>query len=510
MAKFPNLAEASFLRLIILKYTKAQSGLISAMAGLNSMKGLWWRIPVSMRLLCVCGLFVTSIIKLVKSNQLWLLWAICVSILWIIGAVRIRLKYMLYVILPFVTLFYICLALLIFHIPIREASGFWAHYPSYMMFLLAVLLAITGILLEEWVIIVRRIPPIGQFLCALCITMSTAFCSTAAAISRNVDAFRRAKPNQWFELENGKARSGLIAQSLDRFEISMLVMVDFVYDIVDVFTHWWNRNRSPLRQESNMRLDQVYSIPFIPEICEHVFGNKPICPEWKSTLGRLLFEADHSERLADIGSGSGRVALWLAAQGWHVDAVESQPYFSALCRRLVNASQLSGSVNVIEGTFPVQEMRSNYRAVICHQNVMLELINELGLEKSVAALARILAPNGILVFDYPIKPHVPTEGSVATLFEGRLPCDVNVRYEYIYEGMQDIKHRAKLRLTSCSPSCDGWQVNVRQIGIVTPHPADIKSAVENNALRIISTSPCSAFSFFPAEQAIWATVKEAC
>jgi SAM-dependent methyltransferase len=104
-------------------------------------------------------------------------------------------------------------------------------------------------------------------------------------------------------------------------------------------------------------------------------------------------------RIVDFGAGTGRLSIPLASMGYDVVAVEP-------CRQMLE--QLSGKtggklVTTVESKMQDFQTIDKFDMAICVFTVLLYLLDEDALQKSIAAAADALKTGGLLLIDIPDK-----------------------------------------------------------------------------------------------------------
>ena len=172
-----------------------------------------------------------------------------------------------------------------------------------------------------------------------------------------------------------------------------------------------------------LTLAEVYSIPNFPEFVRRVFSADRISPDWLRNIQRF----GPRDLILEIGAGDGRLTSDLLRTGASVVAVEPNTSFNPAD----GVRQRGGreeALRIIRGYFP-NIPKERYSSIILHQNVFLEIANQIDERDLLAEFKNFLTPDGKILFDYisepdPGKPHVPT-----TVFEGLIPGFGDIHYE---------------------------------------------------------------------------------
>jgi SAM-dependent methyltransferase len=112
----------------------------------------------------------------------------------------------------------------------------------------------------------------------------------------------------------------------------------------------------------------------------------------------------------DLGAGTGRVAIHLAARGHDVVAVDSDDALLEVLR--LRAEERGLPVRVVEADVRELDLEATFPLVLAPMQLMHMLEGAAGRRAALAALARVLAPGGVIavaVLAEPLPPSGPTE-----------------------------------------------------------------------------------------------------
>lgn len=117
------------------------------------------------------------------------------------------------------------------------------------------------------------------------------------------------------------------------------------------------------------------------------------------TVQQIVAVTKPPARIVDFGAGTGRIALPLADRGYDVTAVEP-------CREmLVQLAKKPGAEKVIQIQVSMQDFRTQkpFDFATCVFTVLLYLLDEEALDKSLQAAADALKSGGFLLIDIPTE-----------------------------------------------------------------------------------------------------------
>ena len=119
----------------------------------------------------------------------------------------------------------------------------------------------------------------------------------------------------------------------------------------------------------------------------------------KTTIEVIQDFVQPPARIIDFGAGTGRLSIPLASLGYDVVAVDS-------CKQMLE--QLSGKqggdrVRTVESRMQDFLFNDQFDMAICVFTVLLYLLDNESLDKSVGAVANALRPGGLLLIDIPSR-----------------------------------------------------------------------------------------------------------
>jgi ubiquinone/menaquinone biosynthesis C-methylase UbiE len=162
--------------------------------------------------------------------------------------------------------------------------------------------------------------------------------------------------------------------------------------------------------------------------------------------GALAAHHPGARRVADLGAGTGDLAVALARRGFEVVVVDRSPPMLAIARTKARDAGLA--IELVSADLRDLALAPPADAAVCVYTVVNQLVEETDLARALAAVHRSLAPGGLFVF------------------ETNLPA----AYDRLWQGEETVRagdaevHRAHRRLPS--------GVIEAQVTIRTPDRAD--------------------------------------
>jgi phosphatidylethanolamine/phosphatidyl-N-methylethanolamine N-methyltransferase len=118
-----------------------------------------------------------------------------------------------------------------------------------------------------------------------------------------------------------------------------------------------------------------------------------VAPEYETMVERTVADAEPAERVLEVGTGTGRIALALAGRAQQVEAIDYAPEMLDIARRRVEEhkpGQVRFSIqNVCSLDFP----DAHFDVVVC-ANVLHMIVDS---DQALAQIHRVLKPRGLLI-----------------------------------------------------------------------------------------------------------------
>jgi len=397
-------------------------------------------------------------------------------------------------------------------------SGFnWHHpflrrYVGASFYLVAAGLLTDGIRIEEWIRVFTRIRRkrgwctlIAERTIDSMLGIAVGRISVGQAVRGEREARRMASVGSWA----GKRR---LAHLLDQLALPFRSVVES-FEALEVALSSWNQRTArnalqagPAVESASTaaklgrplvgpallfgnssrvcRLVDVYDFPRFTEFVAYVFSSAPIAPLWMQKVESL----SPSDSVLEIGPGSGRLTAKLLERGISVTAVERHELF---CRRLARLEESwPGLLSVIGGVFPDVDLRQ-YKHVLLHQNVFLELINQRGLKTILKALNDVRTCDGRILLDFPARFSPQANGII---YQGEAGEVGRVKYEYSYNGSSRGVHSATLSYEISQAK--NWFCVRTPLEFFLPDIGDVLSEAQNSHLRATVSPLVDTLTFF--------------
>jgi len=244
--------------------------------------------------------------------------------------------------------------------------------------------------------------------------------------------------------------------------------------------------------EHNLRtykLSNLYSaIPRFSEFVEKAFGKKLISKDWLAEVKKIR----PGNSVLEIGAGHGRFTEILIKTKASITAIEPDPYFNFAFRRNPRLKKAS-NVRLLKAFFPFPS-KEKYDYILLHQNVFLELINEMPLHRTIQSLKKFLKPKGMVILDYvwPFTPDTKRE-KVIYRHNAKNFGQVKYSYRYILPKLQ-FYHRVELYFSISKKG--GAKTSKFQLRFWLPPWSRIASEVVQSGGKV-SKKTMKDYSFFP-------------
>ena len=116
-------------------------------------------------------------------------------------------------------------------------------------------------------------------------------------------------------------------------------------------------------------------------------------------LGALARHAPRARRIADLGAGTGELAVALATRGYRVIAVDRSVPMLAVARPKAAALGLAAPPEFVRQDLRTLRLERPVDAALCVYTVMNQLTDDGDLARALAATRDALVPDGVFVFE---------------------------------------------------------------------------------------------------------------
>lgn len=320
---------------------------------------------------------------------------------------------------------------------------FLSRYCAGLFSVIAVLLLMDGVRIEEWIDMVRKeggLPVSG--LGPLLIGTAVGTISLASNIREQRACRKLANIYAW----RAKLRASIF---LDSIALPFYNAVES-HEFIDEALHRWGAHEAgPVpgavpeivsvseltfgNSNFAVRLSDVNDFPFFRETMTAVLSAVPIPAVWTQMISKLTTPAS----VLEIGNCTGLLAKNLLERGFDVTVLAETPgkTIPQPCPRL----------KVLEGSFS-QALAGEFDHVFFHHASFLETINQLSLRNVLERCHDITHAGGRICFDYPVTIMPGTQG---VIFCGHVNHVGSVEYRYSHhEHDGGNLHRARLEYSA--------------------------------------------------------------
>jgi SAM-dependent methyltransferase len=237
-------------------------------------------------------------------------------------------------------------------------------------------------------------------------------------------------------------------------------------------------------------LHNVYKVSsYFNRFIENFFVGNLISEDWKSEIAKL---SKHNHVL-EVGAGHGRLTRLIARSGAKVTAVEPNRIFLKSLRKTFPSKKFP-RIQIVNAFFP-KIKQEKYAVIVLHQNVFLELINTMGVIKTIKTLRRFLSKDGMLLFDY-VSPFRPRMNHETKIYEGYVRGIGHVRYSYfVFPSGAEGRYIANMHFFVLKRSRTIHDEHFILCFNLPPF-IDVKLALKRAGAKI-QYKPIGGFSFFP-------------
>jgi len=294
------------------------------------------------------------------------------------------------------------------------------EFASSMFFSLITILVLTqGIRVEEWLVILHNSP---LFLKSIIIALSSSWSSMIIDLNNTLLTLKLSGSQNW------GAKKSIANKLTTKLEFYFYFAFNWGDMIYKTFINW-TKKTNEVTYSSEIKPNEIYYLNYFTNLYDKIFLSNDICESWKQILEKYLVG---KQNILEIGAGSGKLTDWLLENNYKlIESLEPNKDFVAIANERMNKYNFK----IRNEKFPpVQNGTNKYDAIVMHQNVFLELTNENSISNVIKSFKKFLAPNGLLIFDYPVQPAIPQKNDYINLFDGSLDGIGEIKYGYEYLG----------------------------------------------------------------------------
>ena len=323
---------------------------------------------------------------------------------------------------------------------------FLIRYSAGLFSVIAALLLMDGIRIEEWIEIVRGKPggPSFSGLGPLLIGTAVGTISLSSNIQEQRTCRRLANVYSW----RAKSRASIF---LDGIALPFYNAVES-HEFIDEALHRWSPRdggatgvpsgvSAPVdlvlgNSSFTARISDLNDFPLFTDIRAAVLSALPIPEPWTRGISQLSRPA----RILEIGDHGGQFTNHLLEQGFDIIVLtETHPWNNTLYgtpRRGASFRSIDASLE----DAPIPECDH----IFLHHNSFLEAVNRLDIRAVLSRLHQLSTPNAHICFDYPATVMPATQGAILS---GKINGVGQVQYGYSHHQQDKDVHRAWLEYT---------------------------------------------------------------
>lgn len=439
---------------------------------------MWYKISIQFRIFIVLSILTLSLITFIWQNIYYFIPAVLLLIIFLyLKAIKLY-KFYFWIGIPI--LLFLIYSIILNSIYGTSSVGFISYLPSVLFTILTLLLVSHGIYIEEWIIISQNFAPVFR-------PIIIAIGSGRSSATKEFMDLRLA-----YKVSN--SRFWLKDTALSRLSALYELVVYFVINLAmfnySNFKNWIRQNTNNTI-ENSMKIDEIYSVKYFPLIYDRLFTTLELSLNWENILEKYLRD---KKNILEIGAGSGKLTEWLLKSKFNL--VESLEPNSEL-RDLANDKLRQFEFQISQDSFSKEfDESKKFDAIVMHQNVFLELINQMPVDEIINKFKKILLPNSFVIFDYPINPEIPDNNAFNNLFSGEIQGVGLIKYGYKYLGAKNINNYQLQLIYEIYNRKKSMFILNYAMSVYLPVMDEIREKIIEHGITIAEIKETSYFSFF--------------
>jgi len=349
-----------------------------------------------------------------------------------------------------------------------------------------VLLLTQGIRIEEWLFKIRKFPSIFT---TVLIAISTTYSVGNIEFSKAQREKRLSNKKKW-----SKGKDIISQPFVERFIGSIILAISIANNLYKKYMNWIQVPEVQLNGlNGSIKPHEVYYIPLFTRLYEITFDSVDISNEWQSTIRKIN---PKGKKVLEIGAGMGRFSNILFENNFDFIAIEPNHVFCNIWR-----SKHTNKPNLIEGYFPNDIEHQKFDIIIMHQNVFIEVLNEMNLERLCKSLKEFLNDGGCVIMDFLTELNMNSIEDYYYVLKSNFDTLGDVEYKYKYIDMKESTYRAELHFSIYNTQYEEEYKNTFVITI--PETSTVIEEYSKNNFKLVQNLEINnPYTFFPGKMSI--------
>lgn len=321
---------------------------------------------------------------------------------------------------------------------------FLSRYFAGLFSVIAALLLMDGIRIEEWIEVIRGKPAGLSFsgLGSLLIGTAVGTISLSSNIQEQRTCRKLANIYSW----RAKPRTSTF---LDSIALPFYNAVE-AHEFIDEALHRWSPRDSVANEVPSIvsapvelsfgnssftaRISDLDDFPLFTEVRAALLSTLPIPEPWARSISQLTSPA----RILEMGDHGGKFTKYLVEQAFDVVPMATERWTKLFCGPCKQAASVKLDPSLEGGPIAV------YDHIFLHHNSFLEALNRLGTGAVLSRLYELSAADAHVLFDYPFTVMPEPQG---TILSRKINGIGQVHYRYSRHQHDNDVHRAWLEYT---------------------------------------------------------------